>query len=63
LLAHSALRNQSFYLHLFYFLVFGIPTEKDMTALVRFSHSISSGYTPTPEKPKLFIISFGFSEQ
>jgi hypothetical protein len=50
-------------LHLFYFLVFGIPTEKDMTALVRFSHSISSGYTPTPEKPKLFIISFGFSEQ
>jgi len=30
---------------------------------VRFSRSISSGYKPNPEKPKLFVISFGFSEQ
>jgi hypothetical protein len=34
-----------------------------MTALVRFSYSISSGYAPTPAKPKLLVISFGFSEQ
>jgi hypothetical protein len=34
-----------------------------VSALVRFSHSISSGYTPTPPEPKLFSISFGFLEQ
>jgi hypothetical protein len=34
-----------------------------MIALVRFSHAISSGYTPTPAKPKLLVISFAFSEQ